>query len=1112
MNHPSSVLRKVLGISLASALAACGAGGFDTLSQSQHVTVAVGSVSNGTFSGGTLAVSSNPTSSTGSTSIRVNVMNTTTGQPVDDGSATVNFTVDCTQQGQGAFDNSSPKITGGTAVTVFNNQGCTGNHTVYATVVVKNPNASGASTSTSSTSSTPTPNPGCFSSAFPSPGCNADGTSSTPTEPATFTLTATASLSLLSPAPVHLGSYDAQGVFHDGQIVFTPDTIDQGASGQVRMAILDDKGANTNANGNTVTISSNCLTANTASLSPGVVTFSSGSATFLYTVKGCATDDPVSASVTLDGRSVIATGTAHVVPPAAGSVTFVNAIPSSLTMSGLGKNNQSQVTFKVSSTNNQPLANARVTFTAKPTGQGVTLSPAVAYTDATGSVTTTVKAGGSNLPIVVTAATDSGQSGSSASILVTSGFPAQSSTSLAVDCPNIEGWDADGQTAKLTFRASDRYNAPVSDSTPISFLTEGGSVAASCSTSAGSCTANLVAQNPRPTSQRVHVLAYTAGEESFTDTNGNGAYDAGEPFNDVGEPYLDLNENGIKDASEPYVDANGNGSYDPPNNTFDGITCSGGACSIKNGIDVGKSAVVIFSRSRASLSVTPAALSLGVAKLPITIAAVGASVADASKPGLQPLPAQTQISVSTDVGTLSATNFVVPCTSDAGASLFQSEITPPTSSSAQSGFLTVTALTPMGVRTTQQFPITFTPASSPTSTAALAQMVFTSLDHQIIGIQGSPVNHVATLVFTALGADGNPLPNVALTFNVSPTTGGIRTQNVSTTTDASGKGSIQVVAGSVATNVRVDVTGSLNGQSASASSNQLVISTGIPNYTSVSLSATTLNIEGGSYDGTKTTITARLADRFHNPVPDGTAVSFRTNGGSIQSSCVTANGACSVDYTSQSPRTSNHRYTVMAFAVGEDTFTDANGNGAYDQGEPLIQGGEPYVDENENGKKDSTDTIFIDTNGNNAYDGPDGKYHGLQCNSGCATTSTTQVYAQVALVGSSSAANIVASPSAATVNKTTGPTTFTFTVTDTAGQPMPAGTNYSVTTTYGTLDGTTSDTQPNTNVPGGYSFQTVLKPAEPTTSDPNADTAPGILTVKAITPNGVVTKLNIPIN
>ncbi len=44
---------------------------------------------------------------------------------------------------------------------------------------------------------------------------------------------------------------------------------------------------------------------------------------------------------------------------------------------------------------------------------------------------------------------------------------------------------------------------------------------------------------------RSTILAFAQGEESFTDTNGNGLYDVGEPFVDLPEAFLDVNDDGV---------------------------------------------------------------------------------------------------------------------------------------------------------------------------------------------------------------------------------------------------------------------------------------------------------------------------------------------------------------------------------------------------------------------------------------------------------------------------------------------------------------------------------------------------------------------------------------
>ena len=87
----------------------------------------------------------------------------------------------------------------------------------------------------------------------------------------------------------------------------------------------------------------------------------------------------------------------------------------------------------------------------------------------------------------------------------------------------------------------------------------------------------------------VTIIAIADGEEAFTDVNGNGVYDGpgsatladpkyaayklkGEPFVDLGEPFVDANDNGQYDVGEWFYDVNGNGKYDGPNGSWDGQT------------------------------------------------------------------------------------------------------------------------------------------------------------------------------------------------------------------------------------------------------------------------------------------------------------------------------------------------------------------------------------------------------------------------------------------------------------------------------------------------------------------------------------------------------------
>lgn len=70
----------------------------------------------------------------------------------------------------------------------------------------------------------------------------------------------------------------------------------------------------------------------------------------------------------------------------------------------------------------------------------------------------------------------------------------------------------------------------------------------------------------------VTFIVHTKGEEGFWDRNNNGEYDAGEEFIDLGEPFVDANDNNLYDPDEEFVDTNDNGVYDEANGEWDADT------------------------------------------------------------------------------------------------------------------------------------------------------------------------------------------------------------------------------------------------------------------------------------------------------------------------------------------------------------------------------------------------------------------------------------------------------------------------------------------------------------------------------------------------------------
>lgn len=191
----------------------------------------------------------------------------------------------------------------------------------------------------------------------------------------------------------------------------------------------------------------------------------------------------------------------------------------------------------------------------------------------------------------------------------------------------------------------------------------------------------------------------------------------------------------------------------------------------------------------------------------------------------------------------------------------------------------------------------------------------------------------ALLTFRVLDQNNQGLAGVDVDFTASTNTGGLTVAPLKGTTDSTGKVTTTVTSGTIPTPVRVFAQATRNGKTISGLSDTLTISTGLPIQKAMSLSADAYNIEGLSYDGTTANITVRLADQYGNPISDGTAVSFVTEGGAIGSSlrgaCVTTDGGCTVPLKSQEFRPLNGRVTVLAYVQGIENFTDSNGDGQY---------------------------------------------------------------------------------------------------------------------------------------------------------------------------------------
>lgn len=399
--------------------------------------------------------------------------------------------------------------------------------------------------------------------------------------------------------------------------------------------------------------------------------------------------------------------------------------------------------------------------------------------------------------------------------------------------------------------------------------------------------------------------------------------------------------------------------------------------------------------------------------------------------------------------------------------------------------------------------------------AVIGSMQFVSANPPNIGISGFGLVEVSEVTFLVLDQNGNPVSGQLVNFALSTNVGGAHLSGSSDTSDANGIVRADVNSGTVPTTVRVTAT--LNSDpTINTQSDGLIISTGVADQNSMSVSATNLNPEALNFDGVTVGVNVYAADHFNNPVPDGTAVSFTTEGGQIQSQCQTTGGGCSVTWTSSNPRPADGRVTILATMLGEETFTDVNGNGALDAADTFVPHGsddmpEAFRDDNWSRAHDLGEE-FVDFNRDTTYSGADGLYNGALCCSStstdpnspcydqlvtattlCGTETNIHVRDDIEIVMSGSTPFISFSPATLDVSGG-GLASATLIVTDVNGQILPKDTTITITTGNGVLQSPGSFIVGDTNVfpPPTYTI-TVSQDITPSV---------GLLTVRVKTPKG----------
>lgn len=383
-------------------------------------------------------------------------------------------------------------------------------------------------------------------------------------------------------------------------------TLPAGGSTVIQVEVFQEDGVTPYSESLSIEFSSSCSDAGTAIIDSPVNTVN-GVGNTTYTAAGCVGTDLV--SITVGSYSV--THEIDVAASSVGSIEFVSVSESYIAIQqagGLASPTTSVVTFLLLDENDNPVANAEIDFTLNTGNGGVSLDPAVGYTNSEGYVSTTVTSGTVPTPVRITASySEDGEilvSQVSDGITISTGLADNNSFSLAVETFNVEALATDGIEVEVTAYAADHFNNPVPDGSTIQFTAEGGAIGSSCSTVDGVCSVTWRSQNPRPLASgdprfdssfdfvntivdagcgagtfysygpclegeisetgtafagpqggRSTLLAYMLGEESFADANNNGLFDDGEFFVPLDDAYVDHNRNGVFDGDSAAASA-----------------------------------------------------------------------------------------------------------------------------------------------------------------------------------------------------------------------------------------------------------------------------------------------------------------------------------------------------------------------------------------------------------------------------------------------------------------------------------------------------------------------------------------------------------------------------
>ena len=906
-------------------------------------------------------------------------------------------------------------------------------------------------------------------------------------------------------ASIRFGSGTGAG-FEEGVVAVT----DNGSTSTISVNLVDEN-SNPVSTDATYEFASTCVNQGDALFDNASVTNATGSASAVYTDQGCTLDNTFTVTATIIDTQDTFTATSTVTAPAAdvrlgtgsGSGFINDAL--NIAQTSLGATDSTALSVNIVDADGNLITDAAtVTFSSNcATLSQASITPASVDTS-TGTASTTYNAAGCEGTDTITATTTLNGITATASSDITvapvelgdnsgssfaGGNLILSKTALnAVDTANISVNIADTlgnlitSSVTISFTSNCIANGQASLSNT-SVTTTNGSASTTYTTNgcSGSDTVTATATFNGKSLSATGTLTIA----SFQLGNSNGGFTSGElnlsatQIPATGD--VTVTANLVDFAGNPFTDnatvifsspcaTNNDASFSNTSvNTSNGTattTYSAGTCSDTDTITATASTDGITLTATADVQITPNRI--GSASDPFTEGAIDLGLANISIDGNTSVTVRIIDFNGNPVTSPHTVTFSSQCTFSGDAKFSDSNGDTDTDNTITGiASLTYTATGCVGsdviTVTTQSGNDTLTATGTLNiAAAALGSIEFTSVTNSLISLKGLGTGtqpETTTVTYTVLDSQGQPVSGEIVNFSLDTAAGGLTLASTSGISDGNGQVSVVVQSGTSPTTFRVNAVTDSDATIASQSSS-ISVATGPATQNSLSISANTLNPEGYDYDGETVSITARIADRYGNPIQNGTSISFTTEGGSVQPNCITSGGECSVTWTSQDPRPADGRVSVLAHLTGEENFTDNNSNGIFDDGDTFNNSGadevvstdddlpEAFRDDNEDGLH-NTGEFFVDFDGANTYTADDGLYSGPGCNRSdnlCSSENLITIFKNITLIMAESFAQFADNLNGtAAVDPLTiangGSQDVTYTITGiNTGQVMPANT------------------------------------------------------------------------